>query len=117
MKPLIKARTALHQHFNVNNLNLFPHVSAFFCQAQTETPGVPSWRAVTTAGNHAAAPCGSGVQRGAPTAVPQNGALIGAQTEIATRGTGEENRPETPRTTGEEATESGIAEITESEVG
>lgn len=67
-----------------------------------------------TTGSPGAAACVSGVWRGAPIAALPSGAPRGARTEIATRGTGEE-RPETPRTTGEEGTESGIGETTEKE--
>lgn len=88
----------------------------FFCQAQTETLGVHNWKAATTTGSHEAVRCGKGVQRGAQIAALLKEAPRGVQTESAMRATGEESRPETLPTTGEEATESGIAE-TEIEVG
>lgn len=68
-----------------------------------------------TTGIHAAARCVSAALRGAQIAVLPKEALRGVQIEIATRVTGEESRPETPHTTGEEGTV--IAETTEREVG
>lgn len=67
-------------------------------------------------GSHRAAWCVSGVLREAQIAVPPNGARRGARTEIVMRVIEEESRPETLPTTGEEGTQSGIAETTEREV-
>ena len=56
-----------------------------------------------------------GAWRGAPIAALPKEARRGAQTEIAMM-VREESRPGTPPMTGEEGTESGIAETTEREV-
>lgn len=69
-----------------------------------------------TTGNRGAVPFVNGVWRGAPIAVPMKEALTGCQTEIATSVREEGSRPETPRMTGEEDMESGIAETTAKEV-
>ena len=70
-----------------------------------------------TTGSQEAVGCVSGALRGAPIAVPLREAQRGVWTGTATRLKGEESRPETPPTTGEEGMESGIAETTEREVG
>lgn len=93
-------------------------ISPFFVfyQVQTETPGAPSSKAAMTTGSHGAVVHVNAARRGAQTAALPKEAPRGARTETATRVTGEESQPVIPPTTGEEATESGIAGTTEREV-
>lgn len=67
-------------------------------------------------GSHEAVQRGNEVWRRATIAAPLNEAQRGVQTGTGMRVTGEENHPETPPMTGEEATENETAERTETEV-